>query len=92
MCLAALWPPVGKVAKAVVTGPAGTEVLDPLFWPSMFSAVSLFHLLAYFSLSVPLMGQYKLKHSKRCACQIDLAKVKTSSHRNMGYWSRREKT
>ena len=31
MCLAALWPPVGKVAKAVVAGPAGPELLDPLF-------------------------------------------------------------
>ena len=45
VCLAALWPPVGKVAKAVVAGP-------------MSSAVSLFLLLAYFSLSVPLTRQY----------------------------------
>ena len=58
MCLAALLPTVGKVAKAVVAGPAGPELLDPLFWPSMFSAVSLFPLLAYFSLSVSLMRQY----------------------------------
>ena len=42
MCLSALWPSVGKVAKAVVAGPAGPELLVPLFWPSMFSAVSLF--------------------------------------------------
>ena len=48
MCLAALWPPVGKVAKAVVAGPAGPELLDPLFWPSMFSAVSLFSLFGLF--------------------------------------------
>ena len=48
MCLAALWPPVGKVAKAVVASPAGPELLDPLFWPSMFSAASLFLLLAFF--------------------------------------------
>ena len=68
MCLAALWPPVGKVAKAVVAGPAGPELLDQLIWPSMFSTVSLFLLLAYFSLSVPQMRQYLLKHSKRCAC------------------------
>ena len=57
MRLAALWPPVLKVAKAVVAGPAGPELLDPLFWPSMLSAVSPFLLLAYFSLSVPLMRQ-----------------------------------
>ena len=31
MCLSALWPPVGKVAKAVVAGPAGPELLVPLF-------------------------------------------------------------
>ena len=31
MCLAALWPPVGKVAKAVVAVLAGPELLDPLF-------------------------------------------------------------
>ena len=68
LALAALWPPVGKVVKAVVAGPAGQELLDPLFWPSMFSAVSLFLLLAYFSLSVPLMRQYLLKHCKRCEC------------------------
>ena len=67
MCLVALWQPVGKVAKAVVAGPAGPELLDPLFWPSMFSAVSLFLLLAYLlfkRVHVPLI----LKHSKRCSC------------------------
>ena len=31
MCLAALWPYVGIVAKAVVAGQAGPELLDPLF-------------------------------------------------------------
>ena len=53
-----LWPPVGKVVKAVVAGPAGSELLDPLFWPSMFSAMSPFLLLAYFSLSVPILRQF----------------------------------
>ena len=32
MCLAALWSPVGKMAKAVVAGQAGPELLDPLFF------------------------------------------------------------
>ena len=42
MCLATLWPPVGKVAKAVVAGPAGPELLDPLFWRVPFSPFGLF--------------------------------------------------
>ena len=85
MYLSALWPPVGKVAKAVVAGPAGPELLVPRFWLSMFSAVSLFLLLAHFSLSVPLMQQYLLINRP---CQG----VKISSHRNIGYGSRHENT
>ena len=49
------------------------------FWLSMFSVVSFFLLLAYFSLSVA--------HVINRHCQD----VKTSSHRNIGYGSRHEK-
>ena len=55
MCLAALWPPIGKVAKDVVAGPAGHELLDPLFWPSLFSDVSLFSPFGLFFLERTLV-------------------------------------
>ena len=85
MCLAALWPPFGNMAKVVVPGPAGPESLDPLFWPSIFSAVSLFSPfgLFFFDVTIP-----NVAHVINRPCQG----VKTSSHRNMGYGSRREKT
>ena len=78
MCLSALWPPVGEVAKAVVAGPAGPELLVQLFWLSMFSAVSLFQLLAY----TP-----NVAHAINRPCRG----VITNSHRNIGYGSRHEK-
>ena len=48
MCLAALWPPVGEGAKAVVAGALSPAFAGPSFWPSMLSAVSLFLVSADF--------------------------------------------
>ena len=85
MCLSALWPPVGKVAKAVVAGPAGPELLVPLFWLSMFSP---FLLLAYFFFERTSDSTIFTETLQTLRMSQG---VITSSHRNNGYGSCREK-
>ena len=72
MCLAALWSPAGKGAKAVVAGPAG-----PAFAGPTFLAEYAFHrgsLSCFDSFFFELTSDFiqpcdnLLKHSECCAC------------------------
>ena len=92
MCLAALWSPVGKGAKAVVAGPAGAAFAGlTILAEYAFRRVSLsrfssffFELTSDFIQSCDnLLRTSNVAHVIHRPCQG----VKTSSHRDMyGLW------
>ena len=55
------------VHKAVIAVPAGPLSAQPLFWPSMLSAVSLLLVLAHFTLCLPFIDA--IIDNARCACE-----------------------
>ena len=72
------------------------RLLDPLFWPSMLSAVSNFLVLAHFSLSLPLIlfnhvTIYRNTPNVAHVINRPCHGVQTSSHRDMGHVARKPK-
>ena len=76
---------LGKVAKAVVAGPAGPELLVPLFWlcfpPCPFFSFWLIFLWAYLWCNNIYWNTPNVAHVINRPCQG----IITSSHRNIGY-------